>query len=211
MPTAPTSVATPVGSAQHSVAPPIATSRWSIARTGTTIALAEDDQVFLNPGEPGFRRHLVEQVTALVETYDIEGVFLDTSACWFNDPRYDLFDGYRSLVQEIHKRHPGLLICGEGWYDALLAVFPMNQTWIDMTPPPRFDDLPMRYSRVLGHLKDGAPGTGSTGVHEGGTNGHAKPTRVHGYVPALTVVHDTFTSFREEVREFCRAVAKEPS
>jgi hypothetical protein len=136
-------------------------------------------------------------------------VFLDTSACWFNDPRYDLAEGYRDLVREIRGRHPNLLVCGEGWYDALLAVFPMNQTWLDMATPPRFDDLPMRYSRILGHLKDGAPGAGSTGVHEGGTNPLAQPLRVNGYVPALAVVHDTFVEHRDEVRQFCRAVAKE--
>jgi len=169
----------------------------------------EDDQVFLNPGEPGFRDHLIGQVTSLVETYNVQGVFLDTSACWFNDPRHDVFEGYRVLVEEIRRRHPDLLVCGEGWYDALLALFPMNQTWIDMALPPRFDDLPMRYSRVLGHLKDGAPGAGSTGVHEGGTNPLARPLQINGYVPALAVVHDTFTKHRDEVREFCRAVAKE--
>lgn len=169
----------------------------------------EDDQIFLNPGEPAFRDHLVAQVTTLVETYGVEGVFLDTSACWFNDPRHDLTEGYRRLVGEIHGRHPELLVCGEGWYDALLAVFPMNQTWIDMNAAPRFDDLPMRYSRVLGHLKDGAPGAGSTGVHEGGINPQAQPLRVNGYVPALGVVHDTFAKHRDDVREFCRAVAKE--
>jgi len=170
---------------------------------------SEDDQIFLNPGEPRFQDHLVAQVTSLVEAYGVEGVFLDTSACWFNDPRYDVVAGYRSLVAEIHRRHPDLLVCGEGWYDALLAVFPMNQTWIEMDAAPRFDDLPMRYSRVLGHLKDGAPGAGSTGVHEGGTNPHAQPLRVNGFVPALGVVHDTFAQHREEVREFCRAIAKE--
>ncbi len=128
----------------------------------------EDEQIFLNPGEPNFQRHLVEQVSEVVERYGVDGAFLDTSACWFDDPRHDVCKGYGDLVDELHRRHPGLLVCGEGWYDALLAVFPMNQTWTDMSEPPRFDDLPMRYSRLLGHLSDGAPGAGSTGVHEGG-------------------------------------------
>jgi hypothetical protein len=178
---------------------------WDNDRTG------EDEQVFLNPGEPTFRAHLVEQVSALVTRYGVEGVFLDTSACWFNDPRFEVYPGYRALVDELHARHPGLLVCGEGWYDALLAVFPMNQTWLPMAQPPRHDHLPMRYARVLGHLKDGAPGAGSTGVHEGGTRPLAQPLRVPGYVPALSVVHDTFTQHRDAVRDFCRAIAKERS
>jgi len=170
----------------------------------------EDDQVFLNPGEPNFQRHLADQVSAVVERYGIEGVFLDTSACWFDDPRHDVFQGYRELVGTLHSRHPNLLVCGEGWYDALLSVFPMNQTWIDMSVEPRFDALPMRYSRVLGHLKDGAPGAGSTGVHEGGTSPVAEPLRRHGYVPALAFVDDTLPKYRAAVLEFCRAVVKDP-
>lgn len=174
---------------------------WDNDRAG------EDEQVFLNPGEPRFRAHLVDQVEALVERFQIEGVFLDTSACWFDDPRYDVFDGYRSLVGELHRRVPGLLVCGEGWYDALLGLFPMNQTWLDLSRPPRFDELPMRYSRMLGHLNSGAFGSGSTGVHEGGVRPVAVPLRVPGYVPALSVVEGTFTKHRDEVREFCRALS----
>ncbi len=176
---------------------------WDNDRAG------EDEQVFLNPGEPEFQRHLADQVSGIVDRYAVEGIFLDTSACWFDDPRYDVYRGYRELVAEIKRRHPVLLVCGEGWYDALLAVFPMNQTWIQMADPPRFDDLPLRYSRVLGHLKDGALGVGSTGVHEGGTNPLAAPLRRPGFVPALPVVHDTFTKHREEVLAFCRSVVKE--
>lgn len=178
---------------------------WDNDRVG------EDEQVFLNPGEPSFRAHLVEQVSEIVSRYGIEGVFLDTSACWFNDPRHEVYPGYRALADELHARHPSLLVCGEGWYDALLAAFPMNQTWLPMDAPPRFNHLPMRYARVLGHLSDGAPGAGSTGVHEGGTRAVAAPLRVPGYVPALSVVDDTFTEHRDAVRAFCRAIARERS
>jgi len=178
---------------------------WDNDRAG------EDEQVFLNPGEPAFRAHLIEQVSALVSRYGVEGVFLDTSACWFNDPRFEVYPGYRDLVEQLHARHPGLLVCGEGWYDALLALFPMNQTWIPMHEVPRYDHLPMRYARVLGHLNEGAPGAGSTGVHEGGTRPLARPLRIPGYVPSLSVVHDTFTEHRDAVREFCRAIVRERS
>lgn len=173
---------------------------WDNDRAG------EDEQVFLNPGEPRFRAHLIEQIDALVTRFGIEGVFLDTSGCWFDDPRHDVFDGYQALIGELHRRHPDLLVCGEGWYDALLRLFPMNQTWLDLSRPPRFNDLPTRYSRLLGHLSSGAFGTGSTGVHEGGVRPVAAPLRVPGYIPALSVVEDTFAKHRDEVREFCRAL-----
>jgi hypothetical protein len=181
------------------------TPDWDNDRDG------EDEQVFLNPGELGFQQFLAQQVSAVVKRYGIEGVFLDTSACWFNDPRHDVFRGYVDLVGRLHEENPGLLVCGEGWYDALLAVFPMNQTWIQMEVPPRFDDLPMKYARVLGHLKDGAPGVGSTGVHEGGLRPKAKPLRIPGFVPALSVVEDTFSDHRDEVRAFCAAIQRETS
>lgn len=169
----------------------------------------EDDQVFLNPGQPDFQRHLVDQVTNVVGNFGIEGVFLDTSACWFDDPRHDVYRGYVSLVEELHRRHPDLLVCGEGWYDALLAVFPMNQTWIDMSEPARFESLPTRYAKVLGHLNYGAPGTGSTGVHEGGSHPITLPLRTAGFVPALPVTDETFTRYRNEALAFCRSVMKD--
>jgi hypothetical protein len=177
---------------------------WDNDRAG------EDEQVFLNPGEPNFRGHLIAQVSETVERYGIEGVFLDTSACWFDDPRYDVYQGYRDLVGGLHARYPDLLVCGEGWYDALLGIFPMNQTWVDMADPPRFDDLPARYSRLLGHLNDGAPGSGSTGVHEGGTNRQARPLKRNAYVPALPFVDDTLSEHWPAVQAFCRAIVKEP-
>ena len=101
---------------------------WDNDRSG------DDDQVFLNPGEPSFRQHLIEQVSAVVTSYGVDGVFLDTSACWFNDPHHNLFDGYKLLTAELHHRHPNLLIAGEGWYDAILAVLPVNQSWLGRRP-----------------------------------------------------------------------------
>jgi hypothetical protein len=169
----------------------------------------EDDQVFLNPGEPEFQRHLSGQISDLVERYSLDGVFLDTSACWFNDPRFNVYEGYVQLVARIRERHPRILVCGEGWYDALLRVFPMNQTWLDMARRPRFDDLPTRYARMLGHLRDGAPGVGSTGVHEGGRRPIGKPLRARGYIPALSVVDDTFSNHSDAMRDFIRMIAKE--
>jgi hypothetical protein len=180
----------------------INTPDWDGDRAG------EDDQVFLNPGEPTFRAHVVEQISTTVDRYGIDGVLLDTTACWVNDPRHDMYDGHVGLIGELRRRYPELLVCGEGWYDALLALFPMNQTWRDMSVPQRVAELPMRYTRLLGHLKDGAPGAGSTGVHEGGARPVAQPIRVPGYIPSLSIVDDTLPRHRAWVRDFCRAVSR---
>ena len=170
----------------------------------------EDDQVFLNPGEPEFQQQLSGQISDLVERYSLDGVFLDTSGCWFNDPRFNVYEGYVRLVARIRERHPRILVCGEGWYDALLSVFPMNQTWLDVAQLPRFDDLPARYARTLGHLRDGAPGAGSTGVHEGGRRPVGQPLPARGYIPAVSFVDDTLANRFDAVRDFIQAIAKEP-
>lgn len=176
---------------------------WDTDRAG------EDDQVFLNPGEPRFRQHLLEQVSATVSAYAVDGVFLDTSACWFNDPRYNLYDGYRALLAELHQRHPRLLIAGEGWYDALLGLFPVNQSWLGVERRYRYPELLTRYARALGHLSTGTPGHGSTGVHEGGFYPAPVAHPTFGHIPALGIVDDTLERHRAEVIAICRAAAAE--
>ena len=169
----------------------------------------EDDQVFLNPGEPGFRAHLVEQITRVVQRYCVDGVFLDTSGAWFDDPRHDVHDGYRALVGEIRRRHPGLLVCGEGWYDALLGQLALNQTWLPTERPVRHRGLPGRFARTLAHLVTGSPVTGSTGVHEEGIRPAPRSLVGTGSVPAVAVVEDTFTAHRDEVRRLVRELRRE--
>ncbi len=163
----------------------------------------EDDQVFLNPGEPAYRKHLLEQVSAIVNDYQVDGVFLDTSACWFNDPRYNLVDGYRLLIDDLHRRHPDLLIAGEGWYDAILRFFPVNQSWLGVERKYRYPQLLMRYARALGHLAEGTPGYGSTGVHEGGFHPTAPQKSTPGHIPSLGIVDDTLSRHRDTVIQIC--------
>ncbi len=172
---------------------------WDTDRSG------EDDQVFLNPGEPVFRQHLLEQVSRIVQTYQVSGVFLDTSACWFNDPRYNLYDGYQKLVNELHQRHPEVLVAGEGWYDALLTVLPVNQSWLGVDRQYKFPQLLAKYGRALGHLAEGAPGAVSTGVHERGfTYRQAGPVTV-GHIPSVGIVDDTLTRYADDVIAACKA------
>lgn len=174
---------------------------WDNDRSG------EDDQIFLNPGEPVFRQHLIEQVSQVVSDYGVDGVFLDTSGCWFNDPRHNLYQGYLLLVDELHRRHPDLLIAGEGWYDALLRCFPVNQSWLGVERHYRYPGLLSRYGRALGHLARGTPGHGSTGVHEGGFYPEPPQKPTAGHIASLGIVDDTLTRCRDEVIEICRAAA----
>jgi hypothetical protein len=174
---------------------------WDTDRSG------EDNQVFLNPGEPHYRNHLLEQISQVVHEFGVDGVFLDTSACWFNDPRYNLYEGYRVLVDAIHQRHPGLLVAGEGWYDALLSVMPVNQSWLGVERHYRYPQILTRYGRALGHLKDGTPGTGSSGVHEGGFYPATAQRPTFGHIPSLGIADDTLARYGDEIVRICLSAA----
>lgn len=175
---------------------------WDTDRSG------EDDQVFLNPGVPAFREHLLGEVSRAVTTYGLDGVFLDTSACWFNDPRANLYTGYRVLVGALHERHPDLLVAGEGWYDALLAVFPVNQSWLGVDRHYRYPDLLTRYARALGHLAEGTPG-GSTGVHEAGFRPAPPLQPTPGHIPSLGIADDTLERHAPAIAAICQAAARQ--
>ncbi len=146
----------------------------------------EGDQVFLNPGEPGFRAHLVESVTMLVENYGVDAAFFDTAGFWFNDPRFDLYEGYRELVSELRSRHPHLLLVSEGWWDGMMALFPVSQQWLgvprDIARPSFLTD----YARTTSHLAEGTPGLGSTGVHEQGYRVRPTDVTLAGHLPVVS-------------------------
>lgn len=178
---------------------------WDTDRFG------EDDQVFLNPGEPTFRQHLLEQVSAVVRDYGVPGVFLDTSACWFNDPNHNQYEGYRLLLAELRQRHPDLLIAGEGWWDALLGILPVNQSWLGVDRQFRYPQILSRYARALGHLREGAPGPVSTGVHERGFIYQPMPRPSAGHIPSFGIVDDTLTKYRDDLIQLCVAAVREGS
>lgn len=175
---------------------------WDTDRSG------EDDQVFLNPGEPVFRQHLLEQVSAIVRDYGVSGVFLDTSACWFNDPRYNLYEGYQLLIDELHQRHPDLLVAGEGWFDAILGVMAVNQSWLGVDRLYKFPQILNRYGRALGHLAEGAPGPVSTGVHERGFTYKKAGAATPGHIPSVGIVDDTMSRYADAVIAACKDAVK---
>lgn len=171
---------------------------WDNDRAG------EEDQIFLNVGEPTFRQHLFEQIDTTVRRFAVDGVFLDTSACWINDPRYNLYAGYEALVNALHQKHSDLLIAGEGWFDAMLRLFAVNQSWLGTTRKYRYPQMLTNYARALGHLKDGTPGN-SSGVHEGGYYPQSLQSTTFGHIPSLGFVSDTMALHKDAVIAACRA------
>jgi hypothetical protein len=171
---------------------------WDGDRTG------EGDQIFLNPGEPGFRAHLTAEIVRTVDEYGVDAVFLDTAGFWFDDPRHDQLAGYRAVLDALHGKHPELLVAAEGWWDALLGMFPLAQQWLGVDRDLRYPELLTRYARTTAHLAEGAPGSGSTGVHEGGYRPRPPRTALAGHIPSISIVDDTLARHANAVAEICR-------
>ena len=69
-----------------------------------------------------------------------------------------------------------------------------------------------RYGRLVGHLSLGAPGWGSTGVHEGGFYlPPPTPDRVvPGCIPTVSMVGDTLADHADELEAICREAMQRP-
>jgi hypothetical protein len=149
----------------------------------------------LNPGSPTWQNRLVTQIGDLVDRYELDAVFLDISAAWWNDPRHNVHEGTRKLIRRLRVGRPELLVAGEGWYDGVGASTPLMQSghtdghmhWHDEPHAASFD----RYHRCFGHLCIGDPGRGSSGVHEQGTTPVVRVPLRRGLLPTITIVEDT--------------------
>lgn len=152
-------------------------------------------QAWLNVGAPGWRTRLVEEVSDVVGTYDLDAVFFDTLHVWENDPNHPMDEGLLALRDDLHERFPDLLLTGEAWYDLIGAVTPV----VHAGTPTRFEDLFFDYGRAWGHLSYPDPSRGSTGVHEAGYREFEVPDEPEEtFIPTLTVVDGTLEETPEE-------------
>ncbi len=132
-------------------------------------------------------------------------MFLDISAVWSNDPRFQIAEGVAQLIGRIREGRPEVLIAGEGWYDAVGAATPLMQSghsdgvmhWHDQPYPALFDAS----NRGFGHLCLGDPGRGSTGVHELGYNTERRVPLRKGLLPTVTIVENTLERAPEQVEQ----------
>lgn len=161
-------------------------------------------QVWLNPGSPTWQNYLVSQIVHLLDKFKFDGVYLDISALYANDPNWDTTDGIIELTRKIRKNHPNVLIGGEGWFDAIGRATPLTLSghhehvlcYHDEPYAPMFDN----HSRQFGHLCMGDPSRGSTGVHEWGINTWDTRTPLRkGVIPTLQIVEDTLEAAPDKV------------
>jgi hypothetical protein len=161
-------------------------------------------QAWLNPGHPGWRAVLVEQIETLARRFGFDAVFLDTTEIWTNDPDHPVADGMRMLASDLRARLPDVLLAAEYDYDALLALFPLFQrAWWTEAPAWTRD-----YALRFGHLCEGEP-EGRTGVHELGSFRPGAVATGPGLLATLAFQDGTLERSREAV-EAAIAAARAP-
>jgi len=157
----------------------------------------------MNLGVKSWREWLTGRIADAIERYGVDAYFLDIAGGWVNNPQADMHEGMRQLVLDLRARYPRVMPCGEMHYDGLLEFIPFYQVGMGRAA---------RYARVFSHLSHGAPGRGSSGVHESGFGGFRHETLglAPGTIPTLSVVDDTFTghqSMMETVIERAKTAA----
>ena len=154
-------------------------------------------RIMANVGHPAFRRFLLDKMIGLTERFGFDGVFLDINQTWHNDPSHSVMAGHRALATALHERFRDFLLFGEGWYDALLAAYPLVHQ--DHRAPLEHGEIFDRYARTTYHLQHPAPGSGSTGVYETGFAQPFIPDPERDVIPAIAFVNDTLTTHADEV------------
>ena len=149
---------------------------------------------YMNLGVESWRRWLTDRIAAVIDDFGVDAYFLDIIGGWTNNTKADMHEGARLMIAELRRRYPAVLACGEFHYDALAEFIPLYHVY-----SPRY----VKYARYFSHLSHPAPGRGSSGVHESGFSPFdpktlSLPTR-DGLIPTLTVVDDTFTTYRDQM------------
>jgi hypothetical protein len=150
---------------------------------------------YLNLGVDSWRNYLSERIAETVKTYNADAYFLDIVGGWENNTKADMHEGTRLLIQDLRKKCPGVMVCGEMSYDAQMSYLPVYHVFPAAGYTPGFQ----KYCRAFQHISTPAPGRGSSGVHESGF-GHFDPKTLSltpNQIPTITVVDDTFEQHRD--------------
>jgi len=90
--------------------------------------LAEPYFSYINPGYKVWGEYMTTVIGALIENYNIDGVFLDQTLLAFNVSKGPNFNkGMRSHVERLQTAYPHILFGGEGINDYILPALPFVQ------------------------------------------------------------------------------------
>jgi hypothetical protein len=152
---------------------------------------------YMNLGVDSWRSWLESRISDILQRYEVDAYFLDIVGGWVNNPKADMHEGTRRLVDDLRRRFPRVVAVGEMHYDAMMAFIPMYHSFGQTL----VTDVIQRHARFFQHLSHPAPGRGSTGVHEAGF-GRWNPQTLSlsdAALPTLNVVDDTFDRHRNEM------------
>lgn len=161
---------------------------------------------YMNLGVESWRGWLTDRIADVIDRYGVDAYFLDIVGGWVNNPKADMHEGTRRLVDALRLRFPRVVAVGEMHYDALLAFIPMYHSFGQTL----IADSVQRYGRFFQHLSHPAPGRGSTGVHEAGF-GRWNPQTLSlsdTAIPTLNIVDDTFGTYRDEMDAVIQAAKR---
>lgn len=154
---------------------------------------------FMNIAVDSWQNWMYDSISYTIETFGVDGYFLDIAGGWVNNTQGDMLAGLRKMVSRLQANYPNVIPVGEFTYDALMSVIPLYQIFPSWGYPPAFH----QYCRSFSHLSHPAPGRGSTGVHESGFGYFNEKTlglNPH-EIPTITVVDDTFAKYRHVMAE----------
>ncbi len=161
---------------------------------------------YMNLGIASWRTWLTDRVADVIDRYGVDAYFLDIVGGWVNNPKADMHEGTRLLVEDLRHRFPHVAVVGEMHYDAMLAFIPMYHSF----GQGLITDEVQRYGRFFQHLSHPAPGRGSTGVHEAGFLRWNPQTLslTDATIPTLAIVDDTFEAHRTEMDAVIQAAKR---
>lgn len=158
----------------------------------------------LNIGEAKFRDYLFNRLCWVTDTFRTDGIMLDISGWMPRDTRHNILDGLRMLIESLQNRYKEFLVFGENGCELHMPLIPLFHSMANLEVDHPFH----RYCRTAYHLSFGAPGQGSTGVHELGIRPYVRPGVDHPAIPTLAIVDNTLPQHLREVEAVIK-VAKD--
>jgi hypothetical protein len=82
----------------------------------------------MNPGHEEWTDHMKTVFGDLIESFGVDGIFLDQTLLAFNVSRGPNFvSGMRQHIERLQKEFPQVLFAGEGFHEQVVRALPMTQ------------------------------------------------------------------------------------
>lgn len=156
----------------------------------------ENNCYLANIGHPEYLQHMLERSKYIAGEFNVDGIFLDITIWWENDPYYSPYEGLAQWAETMKKEYPELLLFGENSYDVLWGVFSLFH---EQGHPGGHGNALYKYAMQTHYLAYPAPGMGSGGIHEFAWNENGFPWErdIPELIPTLSIVSDTIKNYEK--------------